>query len=162
MYLAKPNGSYYYVPQSLPTGNIEFGDMNGDGLIDLVLFNGAFAKIIYQDAPGTANPDGGTGGTPPPPDNGTGGTPSAPVMDANGEEVESTDRIREVLTSDSVRLESSDIMFFESATIIKLNDASGFAAGQLIDYKAWQNPDGTLLGIKVEVVDEGRRLRRRE
>ena len=49
-------------------------------------------------------------------------------------------------------------MWFESATVIKLNDALSFAAGQLIEYKAWQNPDGTLIGIKVEVVDEGRRL----
>jgi hypothetical protein len=178
MYLAKPGGSYFYVPQSLPEGNIEFGDMNGDGLIDVVLFHGGFGKVIYQDAPAIANPDGGTGDIPAdngtsgtPVDNGTSGTPAdngtsgAPAIDADAGEVESTDRIQEVLTSDSVRLESGDIMWFESATVIKLNEASNFAAGQLIDYKAWQNPDGTLIGIKVEVVDEGRRLlnlRRRE
>jgi hypothetical protein len=57
LYLAKPDGSFYYVPQSLPGGSIEFGDMNGDGLIDVVIFNGAFASVMYQDATGIASPD---------------------------------------------------------------------------------------------------------
>jgi hypothetical protein len=166
LYLAKPDGSYYYVPQSLPGGNIEFGDMNGDGLIDSVIFNGAFASVIYQDEPGGTGVDSGTGagtgadsgaGA----DSGTGAdndTSGIPAMDADGVQVESSARIQDVLTSDSVRLESGDIMWFNDATVIKLNDASSFAAGQLVEYKAWENPDGNLIGIKVEVVDEGRRL----
>jgi hypothetical protein len=178
IYLGKPDGSYYYVPQSLPEGSIEFGDMNGDGLIDVVLFNGAFATVIYQEAPGIASPDSGTEGiladsgtTGTQADSGTGGTQAdngtggAPAMNADGAEVESSDRIEEVLTPDSVKLVSGDIMWFDNATVIKLNEALNFAAGQLVDYKAWQNPDGNLIGIKVEVVDEGRRLlnlRRRE
>jgi hypothetical protein len=158
LYLAKPDGSFYYVPQSLPGGSIEFGDMNGDGLIDLVLFNGAFASVMYQDATGISSPDIGTGDIPA--DSGTGDTPAdtdtdgIPEMDADAVQVESTSRIQEVLTSASVRLESGEIMWFNAATVIKLNEASSFAAGQLVDYKAWLNPDGNLIGIKVEVVDE--------
>jgi hypothetical protein len=174
MYLGKSGGSYYYVPQSLPEGIIEFGDMNGDGLIDVVLFNSAFASVIYQDATGNTSPDSGTSGTSgTPADIGTSGTPAdngttssgTPAMNADGVEVKSSDRIEEVLSSDSVLLVSGDIMWFDNATVIKLNDALNFAADQLIDYKAWQNPDGNLIVIKVEVVDEERRLlnlRRRE
>lgn len=48
VYLSKPDGSFYYVPQKLPAGFLKYADFNGDGLVDLVLFDGAFASISYQ------------------------------------------------------------------------------------------------------------------
>ena len=44
------------------------------------------------------------------------------------------------------------MLWFDAETIIKFNDASGFEVGQTLEFKAWMNPDGTLVGIKVEVV----------
>ncbi len=40
----------------------------------------------------------------------------------------------------------------DAESIIKLNDASAFEIGQTLEFKAWMNFDGTLIGIKVEVV----------
>ena len=48
LYFAKDDGSYYYVPQTLPAGNLKFGDLNGDGLVDLATFSGQYASITYQ------------------------------------------------------------------------------------------------------------------
>jgi len=48
LYFAKNDGSYYYVLQKLPSGGLNFGDMNGDGLVDYVTFDGGSASIAYQ------------------------------------------------------------------------------------------------------------------
>jgi hypothetical protein len=34
---------------------------------------------------------------------------------------------------------------------ITYNDSTGFEAGQLIQFKAWENPDGALIAIRVEL-----------
>jgi hypothetical protein len=155
LYIAKDDGSYYYVPQELPTGNLKFGDMDGDGLVDLVKFNGAFASLSYQSSPSTAAPDPIADPQPaeepaPATDPGTASGSGVPTVDANAYEVESVDIIAEVGV-DSVLLESGETLWFDADTIIKYNDASGLEAGQTLEFKAWANPDGALVGIKVEV-----------
>jgi hypothetical protein len=151
LYLAKPDGGYFYVPQQLPGGNLKYGDMNGDGRVDLVSFNGAFASISYQTttAPVASAPVTEPAAEPvtsPDPGTGTG----VPVVDANAAEVESVDTIADI-GPDGVLLSSGRTLWFDAGTIIKFNDASGFAVGQTLEFKAWLNPDGSLIGIKVEV-----------
>lgn len=143
LYFAKYDGSYYYVPQKLPAGNLKFGDLNGDGLVDFVEFSGQFASITYQsvqsevDSEPVADPEPVVEG-------------EVPAIDANAYEVELKDTIAEIKESNVV-LSSGKILWFNSETIIKFNDASGFEVGQTLEFKAWMNPDGALIGIKVEV-----------
>jgi len=158
LYLAKDDGSYYYVPQHLPGGKLEFGDLNGDQQVDLVLFNGAFANIRYQSGSAAADPDPvadpvqvvdpPTGTEPDPGSTVAGG--EIPAVDSNAVEVETKDTI-EATGEDSVLLSSGKTLWFAADTIIKFNDASGFKPGQTLEFKAWLNPDGSLIGIKVEI-----------
>lgn len=149
LYFAREDGSFYYVPQKLPGGNLKYGDLNGDGLVDYVSFSGAFASISYQTGQGITDPDPVNDPNPVVDPN-----PVAegddPTVDANAYEVETSDTIAEV-RENSVLLSSGKILWFNSETIIKYNDASSFEEGQTLEFKAWQNPDGTLIGIKVEV-----------
>lgn len=157
LYLAKSDGSYYYVPQQLPSGNLKYGDLDGDGAVDTVRFSGAFATISYQTTQ-TGNNDPEPVTEPyavidpvPETDNSTvavGGTPS---VDANANKIETADTIKEI-RSNSVLLSSGKVLWFNANSIIKFNDASGFEIGQTLEFKAWLNPDGALIGIKVEVV----------
>jgi hypothetical protein len=73
-----------------------------------------------------------------------------PAIDPNAYKFESADNIEEI-REDSVLLSSGLVLWFNSETIIKYNDASGFEVGELLEFKAWANPNGTLVGIKVEV-----------
>src|SRR5210317_1410461 len=50
--------------------------------------------------------------------------------------------------ANNVLLTSGKTLWFGAATIIKFNDASGFEMGQTLEFKAWLNPDGSLIGIK--------------
>jgi len=158
LYLAKEDGSYFYVPQTLPNGNLKYGDMNGDGQLDLISFSGAFATISYQSSNAPVAPAAVVDPPPTPvtaPDPGTDpGTVSGsdiPVVDSNAAKVESADSIA-AIGANSVLLSSGKTLWFDAATIIKFNDASGFEVGQTLEFKAWLNPDGSLIAIKVEVV----------
>ena len=157
LFLAREDGSYFYVPQKLPAGNLKYGDMNGDGQLDLLVFSGAFVRISYQSntapvvpapvvdpapAPVT-EPDPGT-------DPGTASGSDIPLVDTNAAKVESADTIA-AIGENNVLLSSGKTLWFDAATIIKFNDASGFEVGQTLEFKAWLNPDGSLIGIKVEV-----------
>lgn len=153
LHLAKADGSYYYVPQQLPAGNIKMGDLNGDGMVDLVTFSGGFANIHYQtnsapvvDPAPVTDPEADPEADPAPVDDGT-----APTIEADTTMVELSDTIAEVRTG-SVLLSSGSVLWFNAESIIKLNDATAFAVGQTVDFKAWMNADGTLIAIKLEVV----------
>jgi hypothetical protein len=156
LYFAKYDGSYYYVPQKLPAGNLKFADLNSDGLVDFVKFNGQFASITYQggqpevDTEPVVDPDPVVDPEPVV-DPGTVAEGEVPSIDANAYKVELVDTIAEI-GDNSVVLSSGKILWFNSETIIKFNDASGFEVGQTLEFKAWMNPDGALIGIKVEVV----------
>lgn len=141
LYFAKADGSYFYVPQKLNTGNLKFGDLNADGLIDIVTFNGQFASITFQTAQAVV-----VDPVTDPVDN-----VEVPAVDVNAYEIEAEDTIQEIRVN-SVLLSSGKILWFNAETIIKFNDASAFAIGQTLGFKAWQNPDGALIGIKVEVI----------
>ena len=79
-------------------------------------------------------------------------TGDVPAVDANASKIETADTVEEIYDN-SVSLTSGKDLWFNSETIIKYNDASGFEVGQLLEFKAWSNPDGTLIGIKVEVAE---------
>lgn len=143
---AKADGSYFYVPQKLISGNLKFGDLNTDGLVDIVTFNGQFASITYQTSQAVVV-DPVIDPVTDPVDDG-----SVPAVDVNANEVEAEDTIQQIRVN-NVLLSSGKILWFNAETIIKFNDASAFAIGQKLGFKAWQNPDGTLIGIKVEVIE---------
>ena len=147
--LSKDDGSYYYVPQKLPAGS-RYGDLNGDGLVDYVTITGAYASIAYQTEQSVVEPDPvvepGPVVSPGPVIEG-----DIPAVDANAYKVETADTIAEI-RENSVLLTSGKILWFNSETIIKFNDASNFEVGQTLEFKAWVNPDDALIGIKVEVV----------
>lgn len=152
--ISKGDGSYYYVPQKLPAGS-RFGDLNGDGLVDYLTISGAYVSIAYQTGYSVAEPAPVVTPDPviePDPVNQPGPVAAGdvPAIDPNGYQLESADNIEEI-RADSVLLSSGLVLWFNSETIIKYNDASGFEVGQLLEFKAWANPDGTLVGIKVEV-----------
>lgn len=152
LYLSKADSIYHYVPQQLPSGNLRFGDLNGDALVDYVTFNGSFASIVYQVAQGEGFPDPDPIVDPTPvtePDPAIGGDVQA--IDPSAEKVELSGIIDEV-NENSVLLTSGRVLWFNTDTIIKFNDTSGFDVGQKLEFKAWANPDGTLIAIKVEVV----------
>ncbi len=156
LYIAKEDGSYYYVPQKLPAGS-RFGDLNGDGLVDYVTISGAYASIAYQAAQSAAGSNPVADPDPvadpaPVVETDPAITGDAPAVDANAFRIETADTIEEISDS-SVLLTSGKVLWFNSETIIKYNDASGFEVGQLLEFKAWNNPDGALIGIKVEVAE---------
>jgi hypothetical protein len=154
LYLAKNVGEYYYVHQTLPVGaKAAYGDFNGDGLLDVASFGGAYVSVAFQ-----AN-QAGEAPAPAPPvevdvDPVVDPVPVAagdiPAVDANANKVELIDTIAEVRTN-SVLLSSGAVLWFNAETIIKFNDATTFEIGQTLEFKAWVNPDGSLIGIKVEV-----------
>ena len=157
LHLAKADGSYYYVPQQLPSGNLKFGDLNADGRVDYVTFNGAYVTFAYQDTQATTAPVTEPVVDPvvePVVEPVAEPTPvadsTAPIVDAYATKVEMSDTIAE-FTTDGLLLSSGSDLQFNTDSIIKLNDASAFEIGQTLDFKAWMNPDGTLIGIKVEV-----------
>ena len=136
LYLAKADGSYFYVPQQLPGGNLEYGDMNGDGRVDLVSFSGAFASISYQSSVATVAPEPVIDPAPTPvvdsdPVTDPGSGSDIPLVDANAAQVETADTIAEVGVN-SVLLSSGKMLWFDAETIIKFNDASGFEVGQTL------------------------------
>lgn len=157
LYVAKANGSYYYVPQKLPAGHLSYGDLNGDGLVDFVTFSGGFASISYQTTLSAVTADPVTSPDPVT-DTSTavaietiaGSEGGVPAIDPDAQEVESVDTIAEV-KENSVILASGKELWFSAESIIKFNDAAGFEIGQTLEFKAWENPDGALIGIKVEV-----------
>lgn len=173
LYFAKTDGGFYYVPQKLPAGKLYYGDLNGDGLLDIASFNGAYASVRYQTGqtaavvepvvtsdPGTntdpVTTDAGTDTTPttdPQTDAGTSddsANSSAPEIDANASEVELKGTISEI-HDNNVILSSGQTLWFNTDTIIKYNDANSFELGQDLEFKAWKNSDGALIGIKVEI-----------
>ena len=147
--LSNSAGGFHYVPQELPQDS-HFGDFNGDGLVDYFTVNGVFIDIVYQTTGTPAAPDPGAtpNPTPPPP---AGSTGNGPGVDANATKVELADTITSI-GQDHVVLSSGATLWFDATTIIKYNDASGFAVGQTLEFKAWQNANGDMVGIKVEVV----------
>ena len=156
LFFAKDDGSYYYVPQQLPGGNLKFGDLNDDGRVDFAIFSGAYVSIGYQTTQSTSGPDPITSPDPvADPDTVTDPGPvldgEVPAIDANAYKIETSDTIEEI-RENSVLLSSGKILWFNSESIIKFNDASGFEVEQTLEFKAWQNPDGALIGIKVEVI----------
>ena len=150
LFHSKDDGSYYYVPQKLPADS-RFGDLNGDGLVDYLTISGAYASIFYQSEQNNVvssdpivNPEPVTAPEPTL-------TGEVPAIDPNAYQIESEDMIAEI-RENSVLLTSGKILWFNSETIIKFNDASDFEVGQSLEFKAWLNPDGNLIGIKVEIV----------
>ena len=73
-----------------------------------------------------------------------------PAIDVDADKVELKDTVAQI-RDNSVILASGKTLWFNPETIIKFNDASGFEVGQKLEFKAWMNPDGALIGIKVEV-----------
>jgi hypothetical protein len=166
LYLGKPDGSYYYVPQILPGTNPMIGDFNGDGKMDLVVFSGGWATVFYQENPNPPAPPPAPAPAPAPepaPTTAPGSTPApgpvetVPTKFDHGEEVEFIDVIDTVFDN-RVVLTSDDVLWFDADTVVKLNDVPELVAGLRLECKAWDNLDGHLIGIKVEVM-EGRRLR---
>ena len=156
LYIAKEDGSHYYVPQVLPAGS-RFGDLNGDGLVDYVTISGAYASIAYQATQSTVDSNPVTDPDPvadpdPVVETGPVTTGDVPAVDANAYKIETADTIEQI-SDNSVLLTSAKVLWFNSETIIKYNDASAFEVGQLLEFKAWNNPDGALIGIKVEVAE---------
>ena len=154
LYISKDDGSYYYVPQKLPAGS-RYGDLNADGLVDYLTINGAYVSINYQSGSTLIEPDPVV--EPDPvidPDPVAEPDPviegDVPAIDTAAYKVETADTIAEI-RDNSVLLSSGKILWFNSETIIKYNDASAFEIGQTLEFKAWKNPDGNLIGIKVEV-----------
>lgn len=175
LYLGKPDGSYYYVPQTLPGVNPVIGDFNGDGKMDLVTFNGGWATVFYQvnpnppapvpePAPGPAPAPEPAPGPAPAPEPVPGPAPAPGPVDAvptivdDAEEVELIDVVEDVFDN-RVTLSAGEVLWFNADTILKLNDAPELVTGLSLEFKAWDNLDGNLIGIKVEVM-EGRRLLR--
>ena len=159
LYLAKDVGQYYYVPQTLPVADrAAYGDFDGDGLMDAASFSGAFVAVAYQAGQAVENPvvvEPDPAVVEPEPiivDPVPVASGEVPAIDANAEKVELVDSIAEVQTN-SVLLSSGKTLWFNSESIIKYNNASSFEIGQLLEFKAWLNDDGSLIGIKVEVVD---------
>jgi hypothetical protein len=161
LYLSKADGSFHYVPQKLPAGNLQIGDLNGDGLVDVAMFDGAFVTIYYQTLQTPVNveptpaptPDTGVTTQPPPApvvDTGASTTSGAPAIDPDAQEAELSETVA-AINENSVLLASGQTLWFNADTVIKYNDASGFAAGQQVEFTAWENPDGVLIGIKVEI-----------
>lgn len=79
----------------------------------------------------------------------------ATIVD-DGEEVELIDVVEEVFDN-RVTLSTGEVLWFNADTILKLNDAPELVTGLSLELKAWDNLDGNLIRIKVEVM-EGRRL----
>ena len=162
LYLAKSMDEYYYVPQTLPVGTrAAYGDFDGDGLIDVASFGGAFVSIAYQgNQPVVQTVEPVVTETivtepvvtdPVVIDSVPVTSGDVPSIDANAEVVEYVDTI-ETVNNNNVLLSSGQTLWFNAESIIKYNDASAFASGQTLEFKAWQNPNDSLIGIKVEVV----------
>lgn len=151
LFLAKSDGEYYYVPQTLPVGSTAaYGDFNGDGLLDVASFSGAFISVAYQsDQPVT---DPVIEPEPTTIDPAPAGEGNIPAIDANADEIEREGEQISEIRENSVLLTSGERLWFNQNTIIKFNDASEFEVGQTLDFKAWINSDGTLIGIKVEIL----------
>ncbi len=174
LYLARAEGEYFYVPQSLPGGNLKLGDMDGDGLVDILTFSGGFVSISYQSGGSGSiyfpapDPDpvpvGVRESDPAPdraaePDRGPKSDPAlapvsgggSPAVDFDAIKIEDFAVIAEV-RENSLLLSSGAVLWFNRDSVIKLNDAFGFDTGQSIEFKAWANPDGALICIKAEIV----------
>lgn len=158
LHIARDDGSFFYVPQYLPAGS-RFADLNGDGRVDYLTVSGASVSVVFQtgqasaDSLPAADPVTEPVGEPVAPDSSMTpiDTSNAMQVDANAYKVESRDTIAAV-GENNVLLTSGKVLWFNSDSIIKYNDASSFEAGQTLEFKAWLNPDGSLVGIKVEVV----------
>ena len=168
LYIANGYDDYHYVPQQLPAGSLYFGDMNDDGWVDYVTVSGQWASIHYQTSQVITEPvpvvvpePAPVTETPPEPDPIVEPTPEpapepapvavdVPMVESNARKVEKTATI-ESIGDNHVVLTSGANLWFNADSIIKFNDASGFEVGQKLEFKAWQNADGTLIGIKVEV-----------
>jgi hypothetical protein len=153
LYLAKNIDEYYYVPQTLPVGSrAAYGDFNGDGLLDVASFNGGFVSFTYQTYQGAEpvviEPAPEPVITAPEPVS----SGDVPVISSDAKKVERTGTIAEV-RNDSVLLSNGKVLWFNADSIIKYNDASGFEEWQTLEFKAWLNPNGNFIGIKVEVAE---------
>ncbi|MFC1664846.1 hypothetical protein ACFL17_04370 [Pseudomonadota bacterium] len=156
LYFAKADGSYYYVPQKLQSGSLKFGDLNGDGLVDIATFSGAFASINYQTNQSPVDPEpvvvtDPVGEPNPVINSGPTVVGDVPAIDSNAIKVE-LKRIIEDIRENRVLLTSGEVLWFSSESIIKYNDAPSFEVGQKLEFKAWRNPDDSLIAIKVEVI----------
>lgn len=169
LYLAKNDGEYYYVPQTLPVGTTAaYGYFNDDDLLDVASFDGAFVSIAYQASDVAIEPDPVVDPAPvvdptpvidpvsvvdPTPviDPTSVADAGIPAVDTNAYKDELEDTIAEV-RADSVLLSSGNVLWFNVDSIIKYNDATAFEIGQTLEFKAWVNSDGSMVGIKVEVI----------
>jgi len=156
LYLAKSDGEYYYVPQTLPVSSrAAYGDFDGDGLMDVASFDGAFISVTFQAGQGAADPiivEPDPIVVNPAPVTEPVPASDVPAIDANATKVETAAAIEQV-RGNNVLLTSGKTLWFNAESIIKYNDASGFEVGQRLEFKASQNPDGSLIGIKIEVVE---------
>ncbi len=150
LFFSKGDGSFYYVPQELPSGTLYFGDMNADGLIDFTSFSGGYASITYQSVQPEEIP---LPDTDPAPDSvpESASIDEAPAIDPNAKKVERTATIVEVHDT-NLLLSSGEVLWINSDTVVKYNDTSGFKPGQKLEFKAWKNPGDILIGMKIEVI----------
>ena len=163
--LAKSDGSFHYIPQTLPSGLKAYGDFNGDGLVDMVVVNGTFATIHYQlQEPAPTNPppaDTTTNTTPTDTTTTTTGSTSTggstttstgdiPAISPDAEQVERETTVS-MVSGNKVELTTGQVLWISSDTVITYNDSTGITAGQTIQFKAWENPDGALIAISVEL-----------
>ena len=138
--LGKGDGTYYYVPQTLNKVS-KFADMNNDGFADIITVNGGYISIQYQQPALDIAPEP----APEPADT----TDGIPAVSPDAEEVEFEGEIEEINTNNYVI--NGKTVWITSDTVLKINDEGPLEIGSPAQVKGMQNPDGEVVGIKVEL-----------
>ena len=139
--LGKGDGTYYYVPQTLNKVS-KFADMNNDGFADTITVNGGFISVQYQQPVLDTAPE-------PAPEPAPVDTNDIPAISSDAEEVEFEGEIEEINTNNYVI--DGKTVWITSDTVLKINDEDPLEIGSPAQVKGMQNPDGEVVGIKVEL-----------